>query len=203
MRERRQAGHIHAGHNRSFRDLARPPFRCRGARGGFPGSACTLAHEAKETPLSDEPHWHREASRDSVARYLRGRRSPNQPASLYCGAARRKPPTPPRSVLQYSCSRAVTFIVSPKMRKLTLGITAFADDNGSGVQSGTETRNHAEVALIDPSTRLSDRCRCGSRSDSQVVATTFSSGSPRTKRSMFRATSRERRSMVPSVRGEQ
>ena len=39
--------------------------------------------------------------------------------------------------------------------------------------------------------------------DSQVVATTFSSGSPRTKRSMFRATSRERRSMVPSVRGEQ
>jgi hypothetical protein len=39
--------------------------------------------------------------------------------------------------------------------------------------------------------------------DSQVVVTTFSSGSPRTKRSMFRATSRERRSMVPSVRGEQ
>jgi len=39
--------------------------------------------------------------------------------------------------------------------------------------------------------------------NSQVVVTTFSSGSPRTKRSMFRATSRERRSMVPSVRGEQ
>ena len=37
----------------------------------------------------------------------------------------------------------------------------------------------------------------------QVVVTTFSSGSPRAKRSMFRATSRERRSMVPSVRGEQ
>ncbi len=33
--------------------------------------------------------------------------------------------------------------------------------------------------------------------------TTFWSGSPRTKRSIFRATSRERRSMVPSVRGEQ
>ena len=37
----------------------------------------------------------------------------------------------------------------------------------------------------------------------QVVVITFSSGSPRTKRSMFRATSRERRSIVPSVRGEQ
>ena len=39
--------------------------------------------------------------------------------------------------------------------------------------------------------------------NSQVVMTTFSSGSPRTKRSMFRATSAERRSIVPSVRGEQ
>ena len=43
----------------------------------------------------------------------------------------------------------------------------------------------------------------GTKPSSQVVATTFSSGSPRTKRSMFRATSRERGSIVPSVRGEQ
>jgi len=48
------------------------------------------------------------------------------------------------------------------------------------------------------------RCQVFSRKpNSQVVVTTFSSGSPRTKLSMFRATLRARRSIVPSVRGEQ